>query len=110
MVDEKQFQFIEIAPVSDLPVNERLFLEVGELPVVVYNLNGEFYATGDVCSHDHGPIGEGKIESYEVICPRHGARFDIRSGKVTRFPAARDIPSYPVKIENGKIFLGIPKE
>ena len=101
-------KFIKIASITDIPENERLFIEVNDLPIVIFSLNGEYFATGDVCSHDRGPIGEGKIEGYDIICPRHGARFDIRTGKVTRFPAAMDIPSYPVKIEDGYLYLGIP--
>jgi 3-phenylpropionate/trans-cinnamate dioxygenase ferredoxin subunit len=106
---DQNVTYIKVAAVQEIPENERLFIEINELPIVIFSLNGEFFATGDICSHDRGPIGEGQIEGYEVICPRHGARFDIRTGKVTRFPAASDIPSYPVKIEEGYLYLGIPK-
>lgn len=106
---DEGFIFYKVTAVSEIPENERLFLEINDLPIVIYSLNGEYFATGDVCTHDKGPIGEGQIEGYEVICPRHGARFDIRTGKVTRFPAATDIPSYPVKVEDGYLYLGIPK-
>jgi Ferredoxin subunits of nitrite reductase and ring-hydroxylating dioxygenases len=104
-----EFTFYKIASVADIPQNERLFIEINGLPIVIYSLNGEFYATGDVCSHDNGALGEGKIEGYEVVCPRHGARFDIRTGKVTRLPAARDIPSYPVKVTDGYLTVGVAK-
>ena len=105
---DQNVTYIKVAAVQEIPENERLFIEINDLPIVIFSLNGEYFATGDICSHDRGPIGEGQIEGYEVVCPRHGARFDIRTGKVTRFPAASDIPSYPVKIENGYLFLGIP--
>jgi 3-phenylpropionate/trans-cinnamate dioxygenase ferredoxin subunit len=101
------YTFYKIAPVNEIPQNERLFIEISGLPIVIYSLNGEYYATGDVCSHDNGSLGEGQIEGYEVICPRHGARFDIRTGKVTHLPAARDIPSYPIKITDGYLSVGI---
>ena len=106
MVDN--VKFLKIAALTEIPENERLFLEINDLPIVIYSLNGEYYATGDVCTHDGGSIGEGQIEGNEVICPRHGARFDIKTGKVTRFPAVEDIPSYPVKIEDGYLYLGLP--
>jgi 3-phenylpropionate/trans-cinnamate dioxygenase ferredoxin subunit len=106
---DQSVTYIKVAAVQEIPENERLFIEINELPIVIFSLNGEYFATGDICSHDRGPIGEGQIEGYEVICPRHGARFDIRTGKVTRFPAASDIPSYPTKIEDGNLYLGIPK-
>jgi 3-phenylpropionate/trans-cinnamate dioxygenase ferredoxin subunit len=104
---DQNVTYIKIAAVQEIPENERLFIEINERPIVIFSLNGEYFATGDICSHDRGPIGEGQIEGYEVICPRHGARFDIRTGKVTRFPAASDIPSYPVKVEDGYLYLGI---
>jgi 3-phenylpropionate/trans-cinnamate dioxygenase ferredoxin component len=107
MSDENQIQYVEIAGEDELPVNERIFLEWNEQPIVILNLAGTLYAIGDVCSHDNGPVGEGEVVGFEIICPRHGARFDIRSGKATRSPAFTDIPSYAVKVENGKIFLGI---
>jgi 3-phenylpropionate/trans-cinnamate dioxygenase ferredoxin subunit len=107
MVD--QVKFLKIAALTEIPENERLFLEINDLPIVIYSLNGDYYATGDVCTHDGGSIGEGQIEGNEVICPRHGARFDIKTGKVTRFPAVEDIPSYPVKIEDGYLYLGLPE-
>jgi 3-phenylpropionate/trans-cinnamate dioxygenase ferredoxin subunit len=106
---DQSVTYIKVAAVQEIPENERLFIEINELPIVIFSLNGEFFATGDICSHDRGPIGEGQIEGYEAICPRHGARFDIRTGKVTRFPAASDIPSYPVKVEEGYLYLGIPQ-
>ncbi len=104
---DEGFTFYKIASVEEIPQNERLFVEIGGLPIVIYSLNGEYYATGDVCTHDNGSLGEGRIEGYEVICPRHGARFDIRTGKVTRLPAARDIPSYPVRVTDGYLSVGI---
>lgn len=105
----EDIEFIEIAEEDELPVNERLFLEISGQPIVIFNLAGNLYAIGDVCTHDNGPLGEGEVVGFDISCPRHGGRFDIRTGKATRSPAFRDIPAYPVKIENGKIFLGIKK-
>jgi 3-phenylpropionate/trans-cinnamate dioxygenase ferredoxin component len=103
------YVFIEIAPVSDLPSGERMFLEVGDEPIVIFNIAGNIYAIGDVCTHDGGPLGEGEMDGYQIICPRHGARFDIRDGKVLTMPAVIDAPSFPVKIEDEIIYLGVPK-
>jgi 3-phenylpropionate/trans-cinnamate dioxygenase ferredoxin subunit len=100
--------FYEIATLEDLPPGERLFVEIGLDPIVVFNLAGELYAIADVCSHDDGPVGDGELEGYQVICPRHGARFDVRTGEVLSLPAVVDIPAYPIQIANGKILLGIP--
>jgi 3-phenylpropionate/trans-cinnamate dioxygenase ferredoxin subunit len=107
---ESKIEFVEIAPASELPSGERLFVEIGDKPIVIFNIAGQFFAIGDVCSHDDGPLGDGVIEGHNVVCPRHGAEFDVRTGKAMAMPAVVDIPAYPVKIRNGTIFVGIPVE
>jgi 3-phenylpropionate/trans-cinnamate dioxygenase ferredoxin component len=103
------FIFLEIAPVDDLPSGERMFLEVGDEPVVIFNIAGNIYAIADVCTHDGGPLGEGELDGHQIICPRHGARFDIRDGKALTLPAVIDAPSYPIDVQDGIIYLGVPK-
>jgi 3-phenylpropionate/trans-cinnamate dioxygenase ferredoxin subunit len=102
--------FIEIGLVSELENGGRLFVEVDEQAIVVFNIAGELFAIADQCSHDNGPLGEGDVEEYEVVCPRHGAKFDIRTGKALSLPAIVDIPTYPVRVIQGKIELGFPEE
>jgi 3-phenylpropionate/trans-cinnamate dioxygenase ferredoxin subunit len=109
-LDPLQVEFLEIAPVAELPEGERLFIEAAGRSIVIFNLAGKFYAIGDVCSHDSGPVGDGDIEQHEIICPRHGARFDIRTGKATSLPAVVDIPSYPVRVVGDMLEIGLPKE
>ena len=108
--DETKIEFLEIAPASELPNGERLFVELGDKPIVIFNIAGQFFAIGDVCSHDDGPLGDGVIEGNNVVCPRHGAEFDVRTGKAMAMPAVIDIPAYPVQIRGETIFVGIPKE
>lgn len=108
--DESQLDFVEIAPASELPNGERLFVDVGDKTLVIFNIAGQLFAIGDVCSHDDGPVGEGDLEGYNIVCPRHGAEFDVRTGKVMQMPAVVDIPAYPVKVVDGMIQVGIPKE
>lgn len=108
--DESQVEFFEILPVSELPAGERLFLEIERRPIVLFNIAGQLFAIGDVCSHDEGPLGDGELEGYQIVCPRHGARFDVRTGQAVQLPAVEDIPAYPVQVRDGKIWLGIPKE
>ncbi len=102
-------EFVEIAPVSELKNGERLFVEISDKPVVIFNIAGEFFAIGDVCTHDDGPLGDGSIEGHNVVCPRHGGEFDIRTGQAVQMPAVVDIPAYPVRVEAEKIFVGVPK-
>lgn len=109
VLDPEQVEYLEIIPVDQLPDGERVFLEVAGKSIVIFNLAGKLFAIGDVCTHDNGPVGDGEIEDNEIICPRHGGRFDIRTGKVTSLPPVKDIPSYPVRVVEGMIEIGMPK-
>jgi 3-phenylpropionate/trans-cinnamate dioxygenase ferredoxin subunit len=107
--DPSQLEYIEIAPEDQIPAGERLFVEVVGKSIVLFNLAGRLFAIGDICSHDNGPVGDGEIEENEIICPRHGARFNIHTGKATSLPALVDIPAYPVRVVNGMVEIGMPR-
>jgi 3-phenylpropionate/trans-cinnamate dioxygenase ferredoxin subunit len=107
---ETDLEFVEIAPASELPNGERLFVDIGDKPIVIFNIAGGLFAIGDICTHDEGPLGDGVIEGHHIVCPRHGAEFDVRNGKAMQMPAVIDIPAYPVQVREGKIFVGVPKE
>ncbi|MCL4531439.1 MAG: non-heme iron oxygenase ferredoxin subunit [Chloroflexi bacterium] len=109
-IDESKVEYLEIAPASELPPGERLFVDIEGKPIVIFNIAGQFFSIADVCSHDDGPVGEGELEDHKITCPRHGAQFDVRTGKVLQMPAVVDIPAYPVKVVDGMIQLGIPRE
>ena len=108
--DEAKANFFEIAPASELPNGERLFVELDGKSIVLFNVAGQIFAIADLCTHDDGPLGDGDLEGHNIVCPRHGAEFDIRSGKAVQMPAVVDIPAYPVKVVDGDIWLGLPKE
>ncbi len=110
LFDISTIEYIDIAPSDQLSDGERLFVEISGKSIVLLSLAGKLFAIGDVCSHDNGPVGDGEIEDSEIICPRHGARFDLRTGKATSLPALVDIPAYPVRIVNGMIQIGIPNK
>jgi 3-phenylpropionate/trans-cinnamate dioxygenase ferredoxin subunit len=109
-LSQEKLEYIAIGSVEELKEGERMFIEIDGKPIVILNINGEYYSIGDVCSHDDGPVGEGNVEGYEIICPRHGARFDLRTGKVLALPAFVDIPAYPVRVVGDQIEIGIPAE
>jgi len=109
-IEESKIEYVEIAPASELPNGERLFIEVEGKAIVIFNIAGQFFAIGDVCSHDDGPVGDGDLEGFTVVCPRHGGEFDVQTGKATQLPAVVDIPAYPVKVVDGMIQVGMPKE
>jgi 3-phenylpropionate/trans-cinnamate dioxygenase ferredoxin component len=106
----EQCEFVVVGEASELESGERLFVEIDELSIVIFNIAGQLFAIGDVCSHDNGPLGDGELEGTAIVCPRHGARFDLRSGKVLSLPAFVDIPAYPVHVIDGQIEVGIPVE
>lgn len=105
---ENEFRYIQITSVQEVPDGERLFFEIDGVSIVLFASGGKYFALGDECSHDGGPIGDGQIEGDEIVCPRHGARFDIHTGKVTRMPAVKDIPSFPVRVVDDMIEIGLP--
>ncbi len=107
-IDLSDYTFYAVAKLEELPEGERLFLEINGDSIVLLNLAGKIYAVGDVCTHDGGPVGDGDIDGCEIICPRHGARFDIRSGEATKLPAVVGIPTYPVRITEVDIEIGVP--
>lgn len=109
VIDESKIDFVEIAPAAELPNGERLFVDLGEKPIVIFNIAGQLFAIGDVCTHDDGPLGDGTLEGHNIVCPRHGAEFDVRTGQAMQMPAVVDIPAYPVQVREGNIFVGIPK-
>jgi 3-phenylpropionate/trans-cinnamate dioxygenase ferredoxin subunit len=107
-LDQTKLEFIPVGSVEEIKEGERLFIEIDDKPIVILNISGHYYAIADVCSHDDGPVGEGSLERFEIICPRHGARFDVRTGKVLALPAFVDIPAYPIRLVGDQIEIGIP--
>ena len=107
--DPAQCEFIPVAAVEDLPNGERMFIEIDHETIVIFNIAGQYFAIADVCSHDSGPVGDGDLEdNFQISCPRHGGRFDVRSGKAVMFPAVEDIPAYPVRVVAGELQIGLP--
>jgi 3-phenylpropionate/trans-cinnamate dioxygenase ferredoxin subunit len=96
---------LTVCPVEELPPGEVRVVLAGELAIGVYNAGGELYAIEDRCSHDDGPLAEGDWEpdEYVAICPRHGSRFDIRTGRALTLPAYQPVETFPVFVEDGMI-------
>jgi nitrite reductase/ring-hydroxylating ferredoxin subunit len=97
--------FVKVATAKDIQPSQMKEVEVNGEKVCLANVEGKYYAIGNVCTHLGGPLAQGKLEGYEVQCPWHGSRFDIRTGKVVRPPAMRPEPTYEIKIENDNILL-----
>ena len=94
---------LDVCPVEELPSCSVKIVYAGEIAVGVYNLNGEYYALEDRCSHDDGPLCEGDFECDDgvAICPRHGANIDIRTGRALTLPAVEAVRTFPVRVADG---------
>jgi 3-phenylpropionate/trans-cinnamate dioxygenase ferredoxin subunit len=95
--------WINVAPANEIQVGDWRLVDLEDVQVIVFNCDGEFFAIADICTHDGGTLSDGEIEGCEIICPRHGARFDIRSGAVTAPPAYEDLPTFPVRVVDGMV-------
>lgn len=98
---------IKVATVSELPPGHYKSVEVGEERVALFNINGEFYALKDMCTHDGGLLTGGTLRGYIIECPRHGAQFDVRTGAVVRMPAYVGVETYPVSVEGDDIYISV---
>ena len=100
--------FVTAAKTSEIPSGEVRAVDVGGKRVLVcHTADGKFYAVDDTCTHDDGPLGDGCLDGTEIECPRHGARFDVTTGKVICLPAAVGITSYPVRVDGEDIKVQI---
>jgi 3-phenylpropionate/trans-cinnamate dioxygenase ferredoxin subunit len=98
-------EFVRVAKTSDLADPGKQLIEVDDRLIVLFHVAGRFYALDDVCTHDGGPLGEGELCGFEIACPRHGAKFDIRDGHVVCMPATRATGAYEVKVEGEDVLL-----
>ena len=97
--------FVKAAKISEVSEGGSLLVEVDEQLVVLFHVDGKFYCIDDVCTHDGGPLSDGQLEAHEIACPRHGAKFDIRTGKVLTMPATQDTRAHEVKLDGDEILV-----
>jgi 3-phenylpropionate/trans-cinnamate dioxygenase ferredoxin subunit len=99
--------FVRAAKVSEVPQGRVKVVEVGDEDVALCNVGGEIYAIANVCTHDDGPLGQGYLTGDEIECPRHGARFSVRTGEVKSLPAIVPIPTFEVQIDGDDILVDV---
>ncbi len=100
-------QTIDVASVDEIPQGKVKVVVADGRRIALCNYDGSVYAIDDVCTHDRGPLGQGELIGREIECPRHGARFDVTSGTVTRLPAVRPVRTYPVHVSDGRISVDV---
>ncbi len=96
---------VTVASASDLKPDEMKAVNVNGKPVLLANLNGTYYAIGNICTHMGCPLSKGTLKGENVECICHGSVFDLKTGKVVRGPAEKPEPKYEVKVENGKVLI-----
>lgn len=99
--------FVQVAATGDIKPGRALWVEIGDEPVALFNLDGTFYAIGDTCSHEEASLAEGDVFGDCVECPLHGAEFDIKTGQARTLPAVVPVPTYAVKIEGDAILVSL---
>ena len=95
--------WIDVSAQHEFAPGDWRSLDVDGTPVAVFNLEGEYYAIENICTHDGGILTGGAIEGEQIVCPRHGARFSIKTGAVLMPPAYENVATFPVRIEEGMV-------
>ena len=93
--------WVPVAPASEFSPGTHRIVDVDGAQVAVFNLDGEYFAIEDVCTHDGGILTGGPVDGDQVVCPRHGARFSIRTGAALTPPAFEPVSKFPVRVEGG---------
>ena len=103
-------EFVKVARVADIPDPGKRMLEVDNTLVVLFHVGGRFYCIEDLCTHDGGPLGEGDLCDHEIVCPRHGARFDICTGKAVTMPATEATLVHEVRVDGDDVYVRINED
>jgi naphthalene 1,2-dioxygenase system ferredoxin subunit len=102
-----KLQWIDATAVDDVPEDDVIGVIIGDRDIALYNAGGEIYATDNICTHGHARLCDGFLEGHEIECPLHQGRFDIRTGAPMCAPVTEAIRSYPIRIEDGRVFLAL---
>jgi 3-phenylpropionate/trans-cinnamate dioxygenase ferredoxin subunit len=97
--------FVRVAKVTDVPDPGKALIEVEDRFVALFHAAGQFYALDDVCTHDGGPLADGQLCGFEIACPRHGAKFDIRDGRALTMPATQATVAHEVKVDGEWVYV-----
>jgi ferredoxin-NADP reductase/nitrite reductase/ring-hydroxylating ferredoxin subunit len=105
MNDQNDDDFVRVAETKDIQISQMKEVQIDSEDVCIANVDGKYYAIGNVCTHEGGPLADGVLEGYEVECPWHQSRFDVRTGEVRGPPASESEPTYEIKIDGNSILV-----
>lgn len=97
--------WLKLISVDELPDDDVVAVSAGDEEIAVYHVGGEVFATDNVCTHGHARLCDGFLDGYEIECPLHQGKFDVRSGKAMCEPLTTDVRTFPIKIEDGHVFV-----
>jgi naphthalene 1,2-dioxygenase system ferredoxin subunit len=97
----------DVSAFDDVPEEDVLGVETAGKDVALYNVDGQVYATDNICTHGHARLCDGFLDGFEIECPLHQGKFDIRDGRPACQPVTEAVRTYPVKIENGRVFVDL---
>ena len=103
-------EFVKVADVSEVPDPGKTLVEVDGEMVALFHVDGTWHAIDDVCTHDGGPLADGELRNHTISCPRHGAKFDIRTGAALTMPAVRPTRAHDVKVEGSAVWVRLRAE
>jgi 3-phenylpropionate/trans-cinnamate dioxygenase ferredoxin component len=102
--------FVKVTSRRELPPGGKKLAEVDGRPIALFNVDGKFYAIDDVCTHDGGPLAEGQLLGCEIMCPRHGAKFDVRTGKALCMPAVEPVIVHATDVRGDDVYVALSDE
>ncbi len=105
MNDQNEYDFVKVAETKDIQTSQMKEVQIDGQDVCIANVDGKYYAIGNVCTHEGGPLADGVLEGYEVECPWHQSRFDVRTGEVRGPPASESEPTYEIKVDGNSILV-----
>jgi len=100
-------RFVPAGKAADVAEGTAKVVKANGFEVALCKVQGTVYCVENKCSHDDGPLGEGELDGYAIVCPRHGARFDVRTGEVLRMPAAFPCRVFAVKTEGDAVLVDV---
>jgi 3-phenylpropionate/trans-cinnamate dioxygenase ferredoxin component len=98
-----------VAKLGDILPETTRKVEINGIPVLLCNVAGSIYAIEDVCTHDGGELDQGELEGERIMCPRHGAYFDVKTGAALTLPAILPVRTFPVRVEGDDVYLETPQ-
>ncbi len=99
--------WIDVTSAEDVPEDDVVGIDIAGKSIALYLVEGEIYATDNICTHGNARLCDGFLEGHEIECPLHQGKFDIRNGKAMCAPLTEDVRTYPVKIDGSRVFVDL---